>query len=236
VAHHDLAVEEPIMTLRAIPAEDKRQIPLMKSVVAPAVSASAARTMDVPLSLCEVATRIGERPGWRLVAKGRAIERSFEFRAYDAVARFVIFVVSLAALASAYPDLRVEGDRVTVRLGPRDSGGWRGPALDLAAVLDRFARVVAGAAAVREDAGTDEEGPEREEEGMTTVEVKNDPLPRLEQLAWRVDEIDREMREILDSLPVVGEEAAEEMEEGSRPQSLAHHVRATIECLLVDRA
>lgn len=167
----------------------------------------------------EVAVRLAETPGWSLVAGGQALERSFEFATHERLALFVQFTLSVAGIASFFPSLNVGRDQVTVHLTSPDSGGWTGAAFDFAAALNRWAR--------GRSSRPDPSGPAADA-------AKTEAQARLEVVLGSVDEVAAELAAILATLPAVGDEAAEAMEEGSRPQSLAHHLQATIECLQVD--
>jgi hypothetical protein len=70
--------------------------------------------------------------------------------------------------------------------------------------------------------------------GLTARELEREAQEKLAGLLRRLDAWEVELVEIYATLPAPDRAEAEAMEEGERPESLAHCLRTAIECLRID--
>lgn len=89
------------------------------------------------LSSKQVREALAQLPGWR--RKGRALERTFEWKDFREALRFVNRVGRLAERLQHHPDIGIRWNRVTLSLTTHDAGGITERDVDLARRIDRLA-------------------------------------------------------------------------------------------------
>jgi 4a-hydroxytetrahydrobiopterin dehydratase len=95
--------------------------------------------MRTPLDAGQVRDRLAARPGWRLAADGKSIERQFRFADFRAAFAFMTRVALAAERADHHPEWFNVYNRVDVRLSTHDAGGLTDHDFALAAECDAAA-------------------------------------------------------------------------------------------------
>ncbi len=75
------------------------------------------------LSATDIKTLLKGFPGWKLIDKGEAIEKTYTFKNYYRTLAFVNALAFIAHREDHHPDLGVHYDKVAVRYSTHDVGG-----------------------------------------------------------------------------------------------------------------
>jgi len=75
------------------------------------------------VSATEVKALLKQLPGWKLIDKGEAIEKTYEFKNYYRTLAFVNALAWIAHAEDHHPDLGVHYNRCVVRYSTHDVGG-----------------------------------------------------------------------------------------------------------------
>ena len=88
------------------------------------------------LSQAEIASRLTDRPDWRI--ENGELVRTFQFETFPDAVAFVNKVAGAAEHANHHPDIDIRYDRVRLALISHDAGGLTGKDFALAAAADKL--------------------------------------------------------------------------------------------------
>ena len=81
--------------------------------------------------------RLAELPGWRVVRRGSALERTYAFPTPGAAVAFVALAVEIGEAAGYVPELDVRDREVTLRVATDGAAGLTELDFDVAALFER---------------------------------------------------------------------------------------------------
>lgn len=93
----------------------------------------------IAIEAAEASERMAEVPGWQIRDDGKAIERSFEFRNFNAAFGFMTRAALVAEKLNHHPEWSNVYKRVDVLLTTHDTGSLTELDFKLAKAMNRFA-------------------------------------------------------------------------------------------------
>ena len=91
------------------------------------------------LDAADISAALANRPGWSLCDDGRAIEKEFTFKGFNAAFGFMSRVALAAERANHHPEWSNVYNRVHIRWTTHSAGGLTDLDMRLAGLCDRFA-------------------------------------------------------------------------------------------------
>ena len=91
------------------------------------------------LDAADISAALANRPGWSLCDDGRAIEKEFTFKGFNAAFGFMSRVALAAERANHHPEWSNVYNRVQIRWTTHSAGGLTDLDMRLAGLCDRFA-------------------------------------------------------------------------------------------------
>ena len=88
------------------------------------------------LSEAEVASKLGNVPGWKRA--GAEISRTFQFKDFAGSMKFVNAIAAEAEKANHHPDIDIRWNKVKLVLSTHDAGGLTEKDFALAQVCDKL--------------------------------------------------------------------------------------------------